>query len=46
MIRKDYLEMIRTLAYWQRKKVKEVMGEALGHIWGVKELNLYGMERR
>jgi len=29
LIRKDQLEKIRTLAYWQRRKIKKVMEEAL-----------------
>ena len=30
ILRKDYLEKIKALAYWERKKVKEVIDEALG----------------
>jgi len=30
IIRKDYLEKIRALAYWERKKIKDVLDEALG----------------
>jgi len=30
ILRKEYLEKIRALAYWERKKVKEVIDEALG----------------
>lgn len=30
ILRNDYLEKIKALAYWQRKKVKEVIDEALG----------------
>lgn len=30
ILRKDYLEMLKTLAYWERKKIKEVIDEALG----------------
>ena len=30
ILRKDYLEKIKASAYWQRKKVKEVIDEALG----------------
>jgi len=30
ILRRDYLEKIKALAYWQRKKVKEVVDEALG----------------
>jgi uncharacterized protein YnzC (UPF0291/DUF896 family) len=29
ILRKEYLEKIRALAYWERKKVKEVIDEAL-----------------
>jgi uncharacterized protein YnzC (UPF0291/DUF896 family) len=30
ILRKDYLEKIRALAYWERKKIKDVVDEALG----------------
>jgi hypothetical protein len=30
ILRKDHLEKIKALAYWDRKKVKEVIDEALG----------------
>lgn len=30
ILRKDYLEKIKTFAYWKRKNIKEVMDEALG----------------
>ena len=30
ILRKDYLEKIRGLAYWERKKIKDVLDEALG----------------
>jgi uncharacterized protein YnzC (UPF0291/DUF896 family) len=30
ILRIDYLEKIKALAYWQRKKVKDVVDEALG----------------
>jgi hypothetical protein len=30
ILRDDYLEKIKALAYWERKKVKEVVDEALG----------------
>ena len=30
ILRKEYLEKIRALAYWERRKVKEVIDEALG----------------
>lgn len=30
ILRKNYLEKIRALAYWERKKIKDVLDEALG----------------
>ena len=30
ILRKDYLEKVKGLAYWKRKKMKEVFDEALG----------------
>ncbi|HSB05065.1 MAG TPA: hypothetical protein VLK23_07685 [Thermodesulfobacteriota bacterium] len=30
ILRDDYLKKIKALAYWERKKVKEVVDEALG----------------
>ena len=30
ILRIDYLEKIKALAYWERKKVKDVVDEALG----------------
>jgi len=30
ILRNDYLEKIKALAYWERKKVKEVVDELLG----------------
>jgi len=30
ILRKDYLEKLKSLSYWQRKKLKEVVNEALG----------------
>jgi hypothetical protein len=29
ILREDYLEKIKSLAYWKRKNIKEVMDEAL-----------------
>jgi hypothetical protein len=29
ILRKDYLERIKTSAYWERKKIKEMIDEAL-----------------
>ena len=30
ILRKDHLEKIKAVAYWERKQVKEVMDEVLG----------------
>jgi len=30
ILRNDYLEKIKALAYWERKKVKEVVDDLLG----------------
>ena len=30
ILRKDHVEKVKALAYWDRKKVKEVIDEALG----------------
>lgn len=30
ILRKEYLEKIKALAYWERKKTKDVIDEALG----------------
>ncbi len=30
ILRKDYLGRLKGLAYWERKKIKEVVDEALG----------------
>lgn len=30
ILRKEYLEKIKALAYWERKKIKDVVDEALG----------------
>ena len=30
ILRKNYLEKIKALAYWERKKIKDVVDEALG----------------
>ena len=29
ILRKDYLDKLKALAYWERKKIKEVIDEAL-----------------
>jgi hypothetical protein len=29
ILRKDYLEKLKSLSYWERKKIKEVIDEAL-----------------
>jgi hypothetical protein len=30
ILRKDYLEKLKSISYWQRRKLKEVVNEALG----------------
>ena len=30
ILRRDYLERLKASAYWKRKKIKEVIDEALG----------------
>jgi len=30
VLRKDYLKKLKAVSYWERKKMKEVIGEALG----------------
>ena len=30
ILREDYLEKVKALAYWKRKNIKEVMDEVLG----------------
>jgi hypothetical protein len=30
ILKKDYLEKLKSLSYWERKKIKEVIDEALG----------------
>jgi len=30
ILRKEYLEKIKALAYWERKRIKDVVDEALG----------------
>ena len=30
ILRRDYLERLKASAYWERKKIKEVIDEALG----------------
>ncbi len=30
ILREDYLEKLKSLSYWERKKIKEVIDEALG----------------
>ena len=46
ILRKDYLEKIRALAYWERKKVKEVIDEAFGSYLEGKRVNPIWNERR
>jgi hypothetical protein len=30
ILRKDHLEKLKSVSYWERKKIKEVVDEALG----------------
>jgi len=30
ILRRDYLERLKASAYWERKKIKEIIDEALG----------------
>jgi hypothetical protein len=46
ILRKDDLEKIRVLAYWERKKVKEVINEALGSYLNGKGIKPIWNERR
>lgn len=39
ILRKDYLEKLKELAYWKRKTIKEVMDEALGDYLKGKKLD-------
>jgi hypothetical protein len=39
ILRKNYLEKIKSSAYWERKRVKEIMDEALGIYLKGKKLN-------
>jgi len=39
ILKKDRLEKIKLLAYWERKQVKEVMEEALGDYLSRKRIN-------
>ncbi len=38
IVKKDQLEKIKALAYWDRKKVKDVVGEAIGEYLGKREI--------
>ena len=40
ILRQDYLEKIKASAYWERKKVKEVLDEALGTYLKGKKIKL------
>jgi hypothetical protein len=40
ILRKDYLEKIKSSAYWERKRVKEIMDEALGIYLKEKKIKL------
>jgi hypothetical protein len=37
ILRRDYLERLKASAYWERKKIKEVIDEALGLYLKVKK---------
>jgi hypothetical protein len=37
ILRRDYLERLKSSAYWERKKIKEVIDEALGLYLKVKK---------
>lgn len=39
ILRKEYLEKIKALAYWERKKIKDVVDEALGSYLEGKRVN-------
>jgi hypothetical protein len=45
ILRKDYLEKIRALAYWERKKIKDVFDEALGDYLKGKRIKSISNER-
>ena len=40
ILRKEYLEKIKALAYWERKTIKEVNDEALGFYLKGKRIKL------
>jgi hypothetical protein len=40
IVRKDHLEKIKALAYWERKQVKEVVDEAFGFHLNGKRIRL------
>jgi uncharacterized protein YnzC (UPF0291/DUF896 family) len=46
ILRKDYLEKLKELAYWERKTIKEVMDEALGDYLKGKRIKSISNERR
>ncbi len=37
ILRKDYLEKLKSLSYWERKKIKDVVDEALTSYLGRKK---------
>jgi uncharacterized protein YnzC (UPF0291/DUF896 family) len=46
ILRKEYLEEIKSLAYWERKTIKDVVDEALGFYLKGKKIKYIGNERR
>lgn len=40
ILRKDYLEKLKELAYWERKTIKGVIDEALGSYLGGKKFSI------
>lgn len=46
ILRKDYLEKIKALAYWERKTIKDVVDEALGSYLKGRKIKPIGNETR
>ena len=44
ILRKDYLEKLKELAYWERRTIKEVIEEALGSYLKGKNINIRGAD--
>ena len=45
VLRKDYLSKLKAVSYWDRKKIKEVMDEALGAYLKGKKIKPISNER-